>query len=258
MPVKLTHSVKILLGLTVFFFVLQQSADRWLLDGAPIGRFLSLIPSQAISHFHIWQLFSYSLIHADVTHLLLNCLMLVFLGSELESLWGTKKFVTYWVFCVVISATLYVILNLAASLALESWTGILTPMMGASSGIFGLLLAYGILFSERTMLFMMIFPMKARHFVWVLGGVELFTSLFSGRTSALSAISHLSGMVAGFGILVFWAKLRRSRTSTQTKSRSARTSPNRSHLRLVNPTRDKTISSSGDDEDGSPPPATWH
>lgn len=107
------------------------------------------------------------------------------------------------------------------------------------------------------MLFMMIFPMKAKHFVWVLGGVELFTSLFSGRTSALGAMSHLFGMVAGFGILVFWAKLKKSRESTSPRLRSPKAALNRSHLRLVNPPRDQPAAAS-DDDDGSPPPATWH
>jgi hypothetical protein len=118
-------------------------------------------------------------------------------------------------------------------------------MMGASGGIYGLLLAFGILFSERLMLFMMIFPMKAKVFVVVLGALEFFTLLFSGQGAALSSAAHLGGMVAGFGYLMGEARYRiwireRSAGISAKESAERRSRIKKGHLKLV------------DDHSGSP------
>jgi membrane associated rhomboid family serine protease len=116
------------------------------------------------------------------------------------------------------------------------------PMVGASGGIYGLLLAYGLLFPDREMLFMMLFPLKAKQFVWLLAGIEFLTALFSGQ-GGLGAFAHLSGMGAGFVYLWLESKGFQLRKMNQQKARKKSSS----HLRLVK----------GDEEDEKPP-RTWH
>ena len=106
--------------------------------------------------------------------------MLAFIGWELESVWGTPRFLRFYFFCSVSAGMLY--LFLASSSCTGS--GLDTPMIGASGAIYGLLVAYGLIFGERVMLFMMLFPMKAKHFVWVLGLIEFMTTRVLGAWPA--------------------------------------------------------------------------
>jgi len=117
------------------------------------------------------------------------------------------------------------------------------PMVGASGGIYGLLLAYGLLFPEREMLFMMLFPMKAKQFVWILAGIEFLQALFSGQ-GGLSAFAHLSVMGAGFLYLWLQAKGFQFKKKAEAVQRKKATG----HLRLIKTEAD-------DDEK---PPRTWH
>lgn len=85
---------------------------------------------------------------------------------------------------------------------------LMEPVVGASGAVYGLLLAYGMIFSERMIYFMMVFPMKAKHFVWIIGFVELATLLDSGMSGSVANLAHLGGILAGFLILQFWTKWR--------------------------------------------------
>lgn len=193
MQLYLTQTIKSMLIAFVGIFLCQHLLDQ-VLGGAVLGVF-ALIPSKALFGGYIWQFITYSFLHADVLHLLLNGLVLAFLGSEIESLWGRKRFVAFYFTCVLGAGVLYVLFQVLFSGT--NGPGMMTPLLGASGGMYGLLIAYGILFSERTLLFMMIFPMKAKHFIWVLAGVELLSSI-TGRQGGLSSIAHLGGMGVGF------------------------------------------------------------
>ena len=254
MQPKLTPAVKVLTILCVVLFLTQQTVDRFM-GGDMIG-WLGLIPSGFVMGFRFWQIITYSFLHADILHLVLNMMMLVFIGGELEQAWGTKRFLIFYTVCVVSAGLFYLVLQLWGSGA-----GLAVPMVGASGGIYGLLMAYGILFSERTLLFMMIFPLKAKQFVWILMGVEFFTTLFSGRAGAgLSSAAHLGGMIAGFSYLYLratWILYQRRRKEGATRQSSPRRKTifpvkggPKNHLRL--------IIDNEKDEDAERDPRTWH
>ncbi len=236
MQIRLSATLKKLLITFVVVFVVQQTLDQFF--GGNMRSWFALIPVQVL-HGKVWQIFSYAFLHADVMHLVLNCLVLAFLGSDIEALWGTRKFLTYFFFCSTSAGLVYLIIQMLM------WNPVYlsTPMVGASGGIYGLLMAYAILFPEREMLFMMMFPMKSRQFMMVLGGIEFLQAMFSGQ-GGLGAFAHLSGMASGFLFLYFQARGIRIRKSKVEKKKSP------SHLRLVkNDTKDN------DDFRG---PKTWH
>lgn len=246
MQIRLTPVVKALMISCLVLFVVQKTADQFF--SGHVLEWLALIPSSFVFEFKFWQLFTYSFLHADVMHLFLNLLMLAFIGGELEAFWGPKKFILYYLTSATGGGLLYLFLQLFAG-----GTSLNVPMVGASGAIYGMLTAYGILFAERAMLFMMIFPMKAKHFVWILGGLEFFSMMFSGR-GGLSSAAHLGGMVAGFLALWLETRLRMMRASQVARKALKRVTQN--HLKLVVNNKDQASGSRSGKSDSDP--KTWH
>jgi membrane associated rhomboid family serine protease len=262
-PIRLTPAVKFFLISCVAMFVLQQGADRFF--GANLLGWLALVPSGFVMGLKVWQIFTYVFLHGDVSHLLLNMLMLAFVGGELEVLWGTRRFLQYFFTCSTAAGLLYLFFQLL----LWRDTGLNQPLVGASGGIFGLLVAYGLIYAERTLLFMMIFPMKARHFVLVLAGVEFLSTIFAQTGGGvLSGIAHLGGMGAGF--ISLWLK-----ASAKLRARTGKSGggfglnlPGKSkkktsaaHLKLVVNQKDRPKGKGDGDSDGpggSGNPPVWH
>jgi len=242
-PIRFTPAVKFFTISLLVAFVLQKSLEMF--AGYPITLWLGCSLESTILSGKIYQLLTYSFLHADVAHVVLNLLMLVFIGWELEMGWGTKKFVRYYLTSVLTGSILY--LAMQAVFPQIAPPGL--PVIGASGGIYGLLIAYGIIFGERTLLFMMLFPMKAKHFIWVLIGVEFMSSIFSGH-NALGSVAHLGGMAGGFGYLWLGAYIRvRARFKTEDKKEKDRKERlKKSHLKVVGGTQ------SQDPDD----PQTWH
>jgi membrane associated rhomboid family serine protease len=145
--------------------------------------------------FMPWQVVSYSLLHGSEMHLFFNMLGLWMFGSEIENLWGSRRYSQYLLASVVAAAITQLIFT---------WlTRSMVPTVGASGALFGLLLAYGLLFPNRTI--MPLFPpipMKARTFVMVFGAVELFLGM-TGRTG-IAHFAHLGGMVGGWLMIAWW------------------------------------------------------
>ncbi len=238
MQLRISETMKKLLYIYVGVFVVEAVIDQFF--GGNIKGWLALIPLEVLSG-KIWQVFTYGFLHADVMHLVLNMMVLVFVGSDIEAIWGRRKMLTYYFYCTTMAGLFYLVMQLLMNNPL--YLGL--PMVGASGGIYGLLLAYGILFPDREMLFMMFLPMKAKQFIWVIAGIEFLQTLYSGQ-GRLSAIAHLSGMGAGF--LFMWLQAKGFQFKKQ-RSSSAKKRP-ASHLRLV---KDE----SREDDDGRPP-RTWH
>ena len=173
--------------------------QNFFLQDPKVFSFLGLVPSKVFGEFHLWQPFTYMFVHAgNLFHILFNLLMLWFLGAELEHRWGSKFFLTYYLWCGFGAAWIY----LAGIYAYTFFTGhtvpLQIPVIGASGAVFGLILAYGIVFGERIIYFMMMFPMKAKVFVLLLGAIEIITLLDSGFGSRVANLAHLGGIVAGF------------------------------------------------------------
>lgn len=231
-PPRLTPFVKWMLIACAAFFVVQQTSDQFL--GGNLLEWLALVPAGFALQHRFWQLITYAFLHGDVVHLVLNMMMLVFIGSEIEALWGMRRFASFYFFCTTIAGGAYLMLQMFVL----GPDALHLPMVGASGAIYGLLMAYGLLFGERSLLFMMLFPMKAKHFVWVLAGIEFFTTVFSGR-GGLSGIAHLGGMLGGLVYLWAWARLRVSARPRGAEARTRRSwnplskKKSASHLKLV-------------------------
>jgi membrane associated rhomboid family serine protease len=145
--------------------------------------------------FWPWQVLSYAFLHGDTMHLFFNMLGLWMFGSELERLWGPKRYIHLLLASVVSAA--------AVQMIFTAVTGSMSPTVGASGGLFGLLLSFGMLFPNRVI--MPLFPpipMKARTFVAVFGGLELLFGL-SGR-SGVAHFAHLGGMLGAWLLIRYW------------------------------------------------------
>ena len=149
----------------------------------------------ASGQFFPWQPGTYAFLHGDVLHLFFNMLGMWMFGAELERLWGPKRLLTF---------LLAAVLAAAACQLLVTWlTHSFVPTVGASGALFGLLLAYGMLFPNRTI--MPLFPpipMKARTFVAVFGGLELLQGVFG--PAGVAHFAHLGGMLGGWLMIRFW------------------------------------------------------
>lgn len=224
---RLTLVVKLVLIISAVMFLLQLVADA---SGFTISPFLGFVPAR-LPEGWIWQPFTYAFLHAGLFHLLFNLLVIWTVGSELEALWGQKTFLGYFFVCALGGALTHGLFSLFGI-----GPGALSPVVGSSGVVFGLLLAYGILFGERTMYFFMLFPMPAKYFVMLLGAIEIVSSVFYGK-SGVAHLAHLGGMAFGFLFLTSMASWRRR---SRKEAQSAQTQKDRKkrlkkagHLRLV-------------------------
>lgn len=159
--------------------------------GINIPLILGATPILIIEKYFLWQLFTYMFIHANVFHLLLNMLMLWMLGSELYNIWGRNFFIKYYFICGLGAGISILLMSF-----LDQRTA-LTPTVGSSGAVFGLLLAYGLTFKNRVLYVMGLLPVKAGLLVIILGTIEFF-SMFSSNESSISHIAHLGGLITGF------------------------------------------------------------
>ena len=171
--------------------------------------YLGLMPGQVFNDLWLWQVVTYMFVHAEgVFHILFNMFALWMFGSELEKFWGSKFFLSYYLFCGVGSGLIYLlVLKIMSLFGFMDPAHLQIPMVGASSAIFGILFAYGLVFSERVVLFMMIFPIKAIHFTVLIGMIEFVNLINSGLGSQVSHLSHLCGFLIGFLFLQSWKKI---------------------------------------------------
>ena len=138
---------------------------------------------------------TYSFLHGDFTHLLFNMLGLWMFGGELEQVWGQKRFVLFY-FASVIAAAL-------TQLLVNAVIGSVAPTIGASGGLFGLLLAFAMIFPNRIILLFFVIPMKAKWLVALYGVIELYQGVYV-LNSGVAHFAHLGGMLGGLLTLRYW------------------------------------------------------
>jgi membrane associated rhomboid family serine protease len=157
-------------------------------DGSPIT--VGFLP---------WQVISYGFLHGGFGHVFFNGLALYMFGSSLEQTWGTRRFLAYFFICVA-GAGLIQLVVVTSGITGQG----VYPTIGASGGVFGLLLAYGMLFPNRqVMLLIPPIPMKARTFVIVFGAIELGMGVFASN-SGIAHFAHLGGMLFGWLVIRYW------------------------------------------------------
>ena len=222
---RMTPVVKVILIASGVIYLLQLLAQS---QGISLENILGFVPARLASGW-IWQPFTYAFLHAGMFHILFNLLVIWSIGCELEGTWGRNTFLGFFFVCAGGAALTAGIFSLVGV-----GTGPYTPVVGSSGVVYGLLLAYGILFGERTMYFFMLFPMPAKYFVMLLGGVALVSSVFS-RNDGVAHLAHLGGMLFGFLFLLGMAAWRkRSRDGFGAGERLKKKKLKKAgHLRLV-------------------------
>ena len=182
----LTPVVKNLMISMGVVFLLQMLINRW------FNIYLGLVPILVWKKYYLWQLATYIFLHGGITHLLFNLLALWMFGGELESYWGSRKFLGYFLFCGIGAGICTVVFSPYQFI----------PVIGASGSIYGLLLAFGWLFPNRPIYIYFLFPIPAKYMVIIFGLIELFSSA-EGTGGGIAHLTHLGGLFFGLLYMVF-------------------------------------------------------
>lgn len=184
-PALFTDAIKILVSVNFGIFLLQTIART---EGMFFPLF-GLVPKLVWSEFMLWQPFTYLFFHGSIWHVLINMFVLWMFGSELERLWGKEHFLKFYFVTGVGAGLVTMIFGLNS----------MTPIVGASGAVYGVLLAYGLTYPNRTVYLYGIIPIKSLWFVIGIGVIAFMSSF--DNVSQISHLTHLSGMVIGYLML---------------------------------------------------------
>lgn len=187
-PGPVTPAIKILIGVNVVAFVAT------LLMPAITLR-LGLRPADVLGQLQIWQPITYMFLHAGFFHILFNMLTLWMFGVELERMWGSRFFTKFYFVSGVGAAFTTLLLSFVPGGFGNQLYYSLT--IGASGAIYGVLLAYALYFPNRPIYMYLLFPIPAKYFVMIMGGISLLSSL-SEPGSGIAHTTHLGGLVAAY------------------------------------------------------------
>ena len=193
-PTLFTNAIKVLVSVNFGIFVLQTLSNA---EGLFFPLF-GLVPRMVWSELMIWQPFTYLFFHGGIWHVLINMFVLWMFGSELERLWGRNHFLKFYFVTGVGSGLLTMLFSLQS----------ITPIVGASGAVYGVLLAYGLTYPNRQIYLYGIIPIKSIWFVIGIGMIAFMSSF--NNISQVSHITHLSGMLIGYLMLkrpVEWRSL---------------------------------------------------
>ena len=166
--------------------------------GSSISSWLALWPLGP--QFMPWQVLTYAFVHAGLPHLLFNMYGVYMFGSDVERVWGARRFLSFYLICALSAA--------AFQMVVSSLTGAYYPTVGASGAVFGLLLAYATCFPNRTvMLLFFPIPLRAPVFVVAYGVLELVLGV-TGTQAGVAHFAHLGGLAGGY-IFMQFRKVRR-------------------------------------------------
>ena len=188
-PGPVTPAVRILLyaniGAYVASLFFYRQAVEW----------FGLVPQSVIHRYWLWQPVTYMFLHARYpTHLLFNMLVLWMFGVELERMWGTRFFARYYAITGIGAGLTTIAVSL---LPFAPTAGIYTEAtIGASGALYGLLLAFALYYPNRPILMFFLFPVPAKYFVMILGGLAFLFSVEGG--SSVAEVTHLGGLVIGY------------------------------------------------------------
>ncbi|MFN5377205.1 MAG: rhomboid family intramembrane serine protease [Ignavibacteria bacterium] len=204
--------IKFLLACNVIVFIIYSLFLQGMtFGGIPVDQVVmenfALWPAGSGSFFP-WQLLSYQFMHGGISHLLFNMLALWMFGVELEYIWGSRKFATYYILSGVAAGVVHLVVTPLLG-------GGLAPTIGASGSIMGVLLAFGMTFPDRPiMMFPLFFPIPARIFVMIYAGFDLISGLFNAG-DGVAHFAHLGGALGGFLLIKFGEPLFRKIEGSQ-------------------------------------------
>jgi len=178
-------------------FLISSIAGKFM--GIHLGPLLGL-SGAGIGQGLVYQFLTYPFITSSFMGVIFNALILWFMGSDLENNWGRKFYLQFFAVIALTSGPIFIIL----SLIFPSLGG--SALMGMSGFAYAVLLAYGIIYPDRQMLFMMIFPVKAKYFCMLIVGILLYMGIFS--PAGAGSLAHLSAIFTGFIFLRYksWKK----------------------------------------------------
>jgi membrane associated rhomboid family serine protease len=161
-------------------------------------RFFALNPiGSSVFPFYPWQLVTYMFMHGGFWHLFLNMFALWMFGMELENIWGSKKFLTYYMLCGIGA-------GLANLFIAPLFTEVSAPTVGASGSVYGILVAFGMMFPNRPIFIYFLFPIKAKYFVIIYMVIELMSV---GSSTGIAHVAHLGGGLVGFLYIMLSGKM---------------------------------------------------
>jgi membrane associated rhomboid family serine protease len=152
-----------------------------------------LVPQQVLFHRWIWQPITYLFLHGNLWHLFFNLFALWMFGMPVEAQWGERDFLKYYFLCGLGAA--------AAHLALAPHSGI--PVIGASGSVYGLLVAFAMLYPDAVVYLYFLIPIKAAHMALLFGAIEFFAGA-TGSTPGVARFAHLGGMLTGYLYIRWW------------------------------------------------------
>ncbi|HCJ67327.1 MAG TPA: DUF1751 domain-containing protein [Elusimicrobia bacterium] len=180
-PLQLTGAIKWLIITNVVVYVFQVFAGRSFIYT------FGLVPYSLIHYFRLWQLFTYMFLHGGIFHLLFNLFILWMFGKSVEDAWGTKSFLKYYFIC-----------GLGAAIAIVlTGPNSTTVNIGASGAIYGILVAFAMLYPETIIYLYFLIPVKAKYLAIILG-VIAFLAGISGSGSGIAHFGHLGGLLVGY------------------------------------------------------------
>ena len=199
-PTLFTNAIKILVSVNFGIFVLQTISNAEALFFPLFG----LVPKMVWSELMIWQPITYLFFHGGIWHVLINMFVLWMFGSELERIWGKHRFLKFYFITGIGSGLITMFFSLKS----------MTPIIGASGAVYGVLLAYGLTYPNRQIYLYGIIPIKSIWFVIGIGFIAFMSSF--NNLSQVSHITHLSGMLIGYLMLkrpfhwrTFWFSIRK-------------------------------------------------
>lgn len=182
---------RLLIFANVAVFGIEILGGDWFVETFalwPIGR-----------RFHAWQLVTHAFLHGNGTHLFFNMFALYMFGGEIERVFGPWRYLEYYLVAVITAGATQLVASSAAH-------GPAYPAIGASGGVFGVLLAFGVLFPRRRLVLLFPpVPMPAWLFVTLYGALELYLGV-SGTQQGVAHFAHLGGMLGGWLLLRRWRR----------------------------------------------------
>ena len=158
-----------------------------------VHRLFGLVPEQAIFARWIWQPFTYLFLHGNFWHLLFNLFALWMFGMPVEAQWGERDFLKYYFLCGIGAAV--------AHMALAPHSTV--PVIGASGSVYGLLVAFAMLYPDAVVYLYFLIPIKAAHMAILFGAIEFFSGA-TGATPGIARFAHLGGMITGYLYIRWW------------------------------------------------------
>jgi membrane associated rhomboid family serine protease len=190
-PTGLKWLLIVNVGIFVFDYILRASRANLFLHN------FALVPAQVVQTFAIWQLVTYLFLHSSIGHILWNMLGLWMFGAPLERLWGTPRFLRFYFTCGIAAGLTVVILAYI-------FGGTDMATVGSSGAIYGILMAYGLMFPDQTILFGFLIPIKSKYFVMIIGAIvflQSYTATVGGEPNGVAVVAHLGGLIAGYLLL---------------------------------------------------------